>query len=302
MSMKGLKFILILFFFSFPLSASDKIRVLIIHSYSQEYEWTKLQHNGFISALNAGNHTFEVYTEYLDTKRIKLTPSYIINFTNYLKMKYADAKPDLIYVTDDNALNFILENHSQLYKKDSYVPVFFSGVNNLNKSDVLPKNLFRGVFEKKEIKQNIELIKQFSPQTRKIYIVGDDSNTYDSIKKELTVEESNFSKMKFHYASDKYVSKVIEKLPKDEKIFVILATIGNLINDNNQTMLVQESIKTLKENRKLIILTMEDAYMRDGVVGGYVTSGERQGEEAAQLVLKYLKNKSLKEGNHSAPS
>ena len=84
-------------------------------------------------------------------------------------------------------------------------------------------------------------------------------------------------------------------MPKDEKIFVILATIGNLINDNNKTMLVQESIKTLKENRKLIILTMEDAYMRDGVVGGYVTSGERQGEEAAQLVLKYLKNKSLKE-------
>jgi hypothetical protein len=38
---------------------------------------------------------------------------------------------------------------------------------------------------------------------------------------------------------------------------------------------------------------MEDAYMYKGVIGGYVTSGLKQGEEAAKLALQYLKSRSL---------
>ena len=295
--MHTLRLVFLILLFIFPLSASEKIRIFILHSYSQEYTWTKNQHNSFISTLNKRDTQFEFYTEYLDTKRLKLTPQYKKEFQRYLKFKYGEISLDAIYVTDDNALNFMLESYSNIYSKTSETPVFFSGVNNLKMDEILPKNLFRGVFEIKEIKQNIELIKQFSPQTRDIYIIGDSSSTYQSIKKEIKIQEKHFTNMNFHYISDEHISKVIEKLPDTKKSFVILTTIGNFKNDKNKTLLPNESIKKIREKNGLIILTMEDAYMAKGVIGGYVTSGEKQGEEAAKLVLEYLKDRSLKNIN-----
>ncbi|MEW8562101.1 MAG: hypothetical protein AB2541_08345, partial [Candidatus Thiodiazotropha sp.] len=90
-----------------PAAADPNTRILIIHSYSQEYPWTRGEHMGFVAALREG-HSGEVVieTEYLDTKRISLTPEYISTFTDYLKVKYREFKPTAIYVTDDNALGF----------------------------------------------------------------------------------------------------------------------------------------------------------------------------------------------------
>ena len=293
--MNNLKTLLLLLLLVFPLSASNKIKVLVLHSYAQEYEWTKSQHNAFISTLNASNKTFEFYIEYLDSKRFSLTPEYVNEFVNHLKVKYANVSPDVIYVTDDNALNFIYQNYSKLYQKEDLIPVFFSGVNDFSMDTILAKEIFRGVFEKKEIKPNIELIKQFSPQTRDIYIIGDNSNTYKSIKKEVQREEHNFSNMQFHYINDIFISNVLLQLPQNKKIFAILTTIGNFKNENNLTLLPKESIDELKQNPNLILLTMEDAYMHKGVVGGYVTSGEKHGTEAAKLLLEYLEKQSLRE-------
>jgi ABC-type uncharacterized transport system substrate-binding protein len=291
--MQLIKKILLILCFAFPIFASEKISVLVIHSYSQEYEWTKKQHSSFVSTLNKRNQQFEYYTEYLDTKRVKLTKEYEKNFLMYLKHKYSEAYPELIYVTDDNALNFITNNRKELFESIKEVPVFFSGVNNLSLNDTLPKELFAGVFERKEIKENIELIKQFSPQTREIYIIGDNSNTYDSIKKDIQLQEKHFNNINFHYINDEYISNIKSQLPNKPRSFVVLTTIGNLKDENNQTLQPKESIEKIKENENLIILSMEDAYMYKGVIGGYVTSGLKQGEEAAKLALQYLKSRSL---------
>ena len=125
-----LKVLLVLFLFFFSLYASDKTTVFILHSYSQEYGWTKKQHTSFISTLNKSDHEFQFYVEYLDTKRIKLTPEYQDDFLSYLKTKYPDTKPDLIYVTDDDALNFVFARHDELFLNGKNIPVVFSGIYN----------------------------------------------------------------------------------------------------------------------------------------------------------------------------
>jgi len=268
----------------------------MLHSYSQEYEWTKNQHSSFVSTLKQSGKEFEIYSEYLDTKRVDFTPEYQNKFIEYLKTKYANANPDLIYVSDDNALNFVYEHYDKLFKNDKKkIPVFFSGINNLNMNEKLPKEIYAGVYELKEIKPNIELIKQFSPQTRDVYIVGDNSNTYELIKKEIQTQEAVFANFKFHYIGDGEIDKIEKGLPNKPKTFVILTTIGNIKDEKNNMLLPEESIQRMKQNKNLIILSMEDAYMCKGVVGGYVTSGIKQGGEAANLVLKYLDEKTLKD-------
>ncbi|MDD5373056.1 MAG: ABC transporter substrate binding protein [Sulfurimonas sp.] len=289
------KIFFLLLCLAYSLYGSQKAKVFALHSYSQEYEWTKNQHSSFVSTLKKSANEFEIYSEYLDTKRVDLTPEYQNKFIEYLKTKYADASPDLIYVSDDNALNFIYEHYDKLFKNDkNKIPVFFSGINDFGMHEKLPSDIYTGVYELKEIKPNIELIKQFSPQTREVYIVGDNSNTYEFIKKEIQTQEAVFPNFKFHYIGESEIGKIQRELPNKPKTFVILTTIGNIKDEKNSVLLPNESIQRMKQNKNLIILSMEDAYMSEGVVGGYVTSGIKQGEEAANLVLKYLDEKTLK--------
>jgi len=227
-----LRTILLAIFISLSLSASDKTTVFILHSYSQEYQWTKKQHDSFVSILSIDNKNIQFYSEYLDTKRLKLTPQYEKNFLEHLKYKYHASHPDVIYVTDDNALNFVIKHTKTIFDSDQDIPVFFSGINNLKLYDTLPKESFAGVYEVKDIVPNIELIKQFSPQTRDIWFIGDNSNTYKSIEKEIQLQHKQFSNLKFHYISDEYISKIKNKLPNKKRSFVILTTIGNLKDDN----------------------------------------------------------------------
>lgn len=288
-------FIKLLSILSLALSlyATDKSSILMLHSYSQEYEWTKKQHDSFVKTLKESNKEFEFSTEYLDTKRLEFTETYQESFLEYLKMKYSQITPDLIYVTDDNALTFIFSNYDKIFTNNQKVPVFFSGINNLDMQNILPKDRFAGVYELKEVKPNIELIKQFSPQTRDIYFIGDDSSTYESIKKEFESELRGFTNLNFHYLSHKDISEVEKLLPIKPRSFVLLTTIGNFKDANNNTLLPKESIDIIRQNKNLIILSMEDTYMHLGVVGGYVTSGASQGSSAAKLVLEYLDAQSL---------
>ncbi|MCK7497418.1 MAG: hypothetical protein MZW92_46465 [Comamonadaceae bacterium] len=101
--------------------------VFVLHSYSQEYPWTRRQHDGFLRALTAANFdTSSLRVEYLDTKRAPYTPGYAGAMAANLARKYAGYAPRAIYVSDDNALTFALTHLVRIFPQ---VPIFFSGVN-----------------------------------------------------------------------------------------------------------------------------------------------------------------------------
>lgn len=206
-------FFIILTFFIFTAHAdiNGKKRIFILHSYSQEYEWTKLQHNNFVASLvQSSLFPMEVSVEYLDTKRLKFTDKYQDFFLRYLQEKYKGYAPDAIYVTDDNALTFFSNHKNALFAN---TPIFFSGINNLSLADSLDPTFFTGVYETKEIEPNIELIRQFSPQTREIWIVGDGSTTYQSIEADIKKKIYKFPKYTFHFLSSDKINDVIAHLP-----------------------------------------------------------------------------------------
>lgn len=275
------------------LSANDKKRIFILHSYSQEYGWTKSQHDAFVSKLEAVCPSpLEVSVEYLDTKRLTFSEEYQRFFSDYLQKKYKNYSPNAIYVTDDNALKFFLGYRETLFSNS---PLFFSGVNDLKLLRLLDPNKYKGVFETKDIIPNIELIRQFSPQTRDIWIVGDDSITYRSIEADIKSHLHQYSKYTFHFVASSRIEDIMAKLPKSRKSFVLLTTIGGLSDRNGRNMTLQESIGRLRENKSLILCSMEDAYVFGGVIGGYVTSGTLHGERAAELAIRHLQGTPLRE-------
>jgi len=289
--MKIFLFFFFVIFLNF-LFAAEKKSIFILHSYSQEYGWTKLQHENFIQNLQASSrYPLDISVEYLDTKRLQFSPEYEIFFRSYLEKKFHNLVPDAIYVTDDNALNFFVHQP----KLFSTSPIFFSGINNLSLENTLDKNRYRGVYEVKEIVPNIDLIRQFSPQTREIWIVGDDSTTYESIESDIRTHIHQYPKYRFHFISSKQIEDITAQLPNTPKTFVLLTTIGGLSDVNGNNLTLKESIDILKRNKNLILCSMEDAYVQGGVIGGFVTSGANQGENAAQMLLRHLNGEPLKQ-------
>ena len=150
-----------------PIYAAHSIHhldVLAIHSYNQEYPWTSSQYEAFKKQFknNLPDYNVNFSTEYLDTKRIAPSENYQQNFLHYLNSKYNEHRPELIYVTDDNALNFINSSKSTLGWK---VPIIFSGINNTNIYKANADTLVTGIFEYKDIQSSISLAKKITKDT-----------------------------------------------------------------------------------------------------------------------------------------
>lgn len=277
----------------FPTTVYSQIseQIFILHSYSQEYPWTRDQHSGFTSNYYSGTQQQAIIsTEYLDTKRKPYSKKYAEFFASYLQQKYANYEPGVIYVTDDNALNFAVDYLRKIFPK---VSIFFSGVNDYTKLDELDPTVFTGVFEKKEIAPNIKLLQLIDPEIDEILVVGDGSNTYNAIKHEINLQLQNQSGIKAQYISTNKIEELTDALEKSKQKYLFLTTIGSIVGNKGVRFSLEKVIELISKSGDFVIISMEDAYQFRGVLGGYVTSGTQQGSVAANLALKYHNGEKL---------
>lgn len=260
--------------------------VFVLHSYSQEYPWTRGQHQGFVQALNEDpSRAYALNVEYLDTKRVAYGPEYADLIGKHLRDKYRGYRPAAVYVTDDNALSFAL---SHLDKVFPGVPVFFSGVNNYDIRSRLDPARTTGVFEKKEIAPNLRLMRQIDPDIREIAIVGDASETYRAIESEIRHELRQRPDIRATFLSSSRIDDLVGRLKGRTERFVFLTTLGAMTDRDGRTLMLPETLAAIVHAGRFVVFSMEDAYLQPGVLGGYVTSGPRQGGTAAQLLIRHL--------------
>ncbi|HEY9097551.1 MAG TPA: EAL domain-containing protein [Thiobacillus sp.] len=266
--------------------ASAPTPIFVLHAYGQEYPWTKGQHQGFVQAL--AEDTVRAYlpkVEYLDTKRAIYNTQYADFFGSYLQTKYQGYRPAAIYVSDDNALSFA---RSHLNKVFPGVPIFFSGVNNYDVRQQIDPTRITGVFEKKEIAPNLRLMRQIDPNIREIVIVGDASETYQAIEREIRKELAHHADIRATFLSGGLIEDLMARLKKRKERFVFLTTLGAMNNREGRTLTLPETVEFIVSAGNFVVFSMEDAYLYPGVLGGYVTSGHLQGRDAAQLLIRHL--------------
>ena len=268
-------------------------RVLAVHSYSQQYPWTARQHEGFVATMTAGlDASVEIKTEYLDTKRRALNADYADAFAEHLKIKYAGYDPDAIYVTDDSGLNFALSHLRRLFPE---APVFFSGVNDFTHLERLDPGAVTGVFEKKEIRPNLDLLRQLQGNTESVVILGDGSATYQAIEVELRRELSETAGSAVTFLVSERLDDVLESLRKMPDRPVILTTLGAIRGQSGDVAPLSRIVGAIVGVGRRVVISMEDAYLFDGVLGGYVTSCIAQGRMAAEMMAAHLEGVPMRE-------
>ncbi len=267
------------------------INVFILHSYNQEYPWTKQENSGIINTLNSlfEGKNVSYSTEYLDSKRVDLNDDYQSFFLNYLQQKYKDYIPDIVFLSDDNALKFMWRFHRDLF---SSVPVVFCGVNDASVAEQLRDTRFRGVFEVKDVSANLRLINKLLPEHKTVTFIGDDSTTYKAIHQSIQSQSlETLSETRIEFVAAMNISTVLQQLQVRQKGLLILTTVGGFTDERGKTISISQVIKRLCSSGEFVIISMEDVYMHEGVLGGIVTSGRAQGAAAAKMGHALLTDK-----------
>ena len=276
--------------------------VFVLHAYSQEYPWTRGQHEGFVAALNADpSRAYDLSVEYLDSKRAGYSAAHADLIGEHLRQKYRGYRPAAIYVTDDNSLSFARSHLSAVFPG---VPVFFSGANNVDVRTQIDPARITGVFEKKEIIPNLDLMRQFDPDIREILIVGDASETFLAIESETTQALRQHSDIRATFISARRIDDLVDRLRARSERFVFLTTLGAMVDRDGRTLTLPETVKAIVGSGRFVVFSMEDSYLYPGVLGGYVTSGSRQGQAAAELLIRHMGGISLRElpPNENSPN
>lgn len=264
------------------------LNILEVHSYSEFYPWTRGQSEAFYGeVLEKLKYNVQINTEYLLTKQRNYSENYAQKYSEYIKEKYKNIRPDAIYVTDDNAFLFAERYLSKLYPG---APVFFSGVNNYDVLKTIDRERITGVFERKDIIKNIKFLKSLKSGIKKINIIGDGSATYKAIYETINpalISNNMVSDINF-IVSDR-ISSIVRKLKKTKQYPVILTTLGAIKDDKGRTLSLSKSIQQIVDATDGLVDSTEDTYIQHGVLGGYVTSSKRQGSEAAKLLLKWYR-------------
>ena len=268
--------------------ADDPVSVFVLHSYSQEYAWTQGQHRGLVDTLHdAVGRGFDVKVEYLDTKRVPYTAEYGAFFARYLAEKYNTFHPQAIYVSDDDALTFA---RTHLVKIFPNVPIFFSGINNFAVKAEINPDLITGVFERKEVVPNIDLIRSMTQDGGpvEVTVVGDDSTTYRAIEQDIRDDLRHLSDVHVTFMSDSQIDNLVVNLHHQNPRFILLSTLGGERDRNGRSVMLKDAIGAVVRSSNAVVLAMEDGYIQEGVLGGFVTNSHRQASVAATMMLRYL--------------
>jgi len=266
------------------LSADEINHIFILHSYSQEYAWTQSQNKGFIGTLLSDTQIkTEVSTEYLDNKRRAYDETYAKDLARHLRLKYEHYRPAAIYVSDDSALLFARDYLSGIFPG---TPVFFSGINNYDVWETLAPGMFTGVFELKEVVPNFKWLRSVDKDAANIVLVGDGSETYQAIEREARKEMKPYH-LNATFIADKRLDHVLARLKDVTAKYVFLTTVGGMTDPEGQVLPLRNIIKSFVQKGRIVV-SMEDGYVMEGVLGGWVTSGENHGSGAARLMLDYL--------------
>ncbi len=273
-------------------AASDtlsKKKVLVLNSYHKGLSWTDSIVKGIESVLKPGNSQVELHFEYMDTKRY-YGEQYTLELYAMYKHKFSKERFDVVIVSDNNALNFMLEYHDELFP---LTPVVFCGINDYKDEMLAGRPLFTGVVEKIDIKSTLEAALKLHPYVTKVVSVNDKTTTGKAVKNEVLKIVPLFEdRVDFVFFDDYDLAELknkVWKLPRDS--IILLSVISR--DKSGHFFAYEESLAHIYGEASVPIYSFWDTYIGKGIVGGMLTSGFHQGRSAAQVARRILDGESI---------
>ncbi|MTK13121.1 MAG: EAL domain-containing protein [Clostridiaceae bacterium] len=263
--------------------AESHEKVLILHSYSEDFKWTNNISAGIKSVLGDVDK-IELLSIYMDTKRVN-NSVYIESFKNLCKIKYADTKFDVIICSDNDALNFLVKYGDSLFPN---TPVVFCGVNNFNQSMLNRHKNYTGIVETIDIEPTIKSIIRLQPTIKDIIVVCDSTST-GKLNEEDTKDIIKRLRLdvNFHFYRDINIETLDETVKKFGDNTAVLH-VGQLKNNEGEFINYENIGPLISKHIKAANYICWDFALGNGLLGGKVLNSMEHGRAAAGIALKIL--------------
>jgi signal transduction histidine kinase len=280
------------FLFIIPSYSIDSVytekHILVLHSYHQGLEWTDNITEGIQSVLKS-QKDINIVFDYLDFKR-NYNKEHYNALLNLYQKKAKQIPYSAIIVSDNFAFDFMKEHSKEYYPG---VPVFYCGVNNLEKGALKDYPNFYGIRESIDYEGTLNVILEIFPKRKNILVVCDNSLTGRAVQAELkTIVPEYKGKLNFQYIPDISLEELKNKVSKLQSDFAIYLLVFNR-DKNGLYISYRNGLKHLKSVSKVPIFGSWDFYMNNGLFGGKITQGFDQGQYVGRLAKMYLNGDSF---------
>lgn len=272
---------------SFSQDEVPPAHVLILNAYHFSYEWTFNQNVGISKTFENEYPNAILYHEFLDWKRLP-DETLLDAQAKVFKNKYAHIPIDVIFTTDDMGLIFALKHRDELF---NHAPIVFGGIIDHTARQIIgeEKNV-TGVYEKMNPIGTLDLIYLLLPETKKIYLIHDLSesgintaNTFmkawdiHPLRRQTVIEDLS------EYTFDSLLLQT-EQLETDSVIMLISYNISSDGFVSKPELFGQQ----LSKRTNVPIFTIDEFLLSNGVVGGSFLSGELHGEAMARQGISVI--------------
>ncbi|HKJ42128.1 MAG TPA: ATP-binding protein [Sunxiuqinia sp.] len=277
--------ICLLFFVVIPVHGfGQQKRILVIFSYNST-------HNIYKESVSALNHVFpidqfKVDVEFLDSKRYPDGKLYN-NITNHIKLK-EEGKPryDIVIASNDNALNFCLENQKNLFW---HIPIVFWGVNDLDKAFEQDKNEWvTGIATNSSFTKTLYLIKTIHSNHKKLVVITDSTTTGLADLKTFKQAITQFPHFQYRiinssdYTLGEFRNRLLQ-IPDDAIIYHLAS-----YRVRDDYLDPKETSKLLGLKKQNIIYTSASQPFSNGVLGSRQINYYEKMHEACEIARQVL--------------
>ncbi len=259
-------------------------KVLLLTSYHQGDRWNDSIVQGVREALGS-LESVSLSIENLDMRRYT-DQDHTRLTTEYIRAKYQSRPQDLVMVSDDPALNFLLTVRDDLFPT---APVVFCGVNNFSPKRIQGQSNITGVNEALSLEATLNLALKLFPKTTRILAVVSDMDASARINLELYRALAARMKDLVHFdellnMTDKDAPDILSHLSKDS----LVLRLTTLLNPEGGYLSIEEGSRIISAYAPVPIFTAWSFDLGDCALGGYVSSGQDQGRTAGNLAIRIL--------------
>ncbi|SMF09768.1 ABC transporter substrate binding protein [Desulfovibrio gilichinskyi] len=276
---------------SAPAYAAETKHVLVLHSYHAGMSWVSNIDKAIRDTLlTPPFENLILHIEYMDTKR-NHSDGYYLKLEELYKDKYQNTPISLILTSDTNAFDFMRKNGPIIFPN---IPVIFCGINDFSDEMLSGTSNFTGVAEITSSKDTVETILNQLPATKEIFVVNDDLKSGRACQANIAKNLMPFkNKVSIKYNTNMSINELKNKIQSLKQGSVVL--LGVYFSDREDRYFTFEKLGSmLTQDSPVPVYCLYRFNLIDGVIGGKVISGYRQGVTMSKIARRVLSGEAPK--------
>jgi signal transduction histidine kinase len=265
-------------------------RVLILYPYNNLYPVSVSVGEALRKGLLAGSpDALELYTDFLDLGRFS-GQEYERRTASYLAEKYREREPEVVVALGPQALRFVARNRADL---SFHGPIVFCCTSRSRLATLNATDAITGIISEFDITKTLTLARDLQPNAREIAVIGGatefDREWIGIARRQLAPYEREFVIRYLYGLRYEELVQQLEQLPSGA-IAILLTMFADA---DGRRFITPDIVPEITNASAAPVYSPYETYVGQGVVGGYVDSIDKVGEEVAELTLTLLSGKNV---------